>query len=110
MRDASPDAWGRHVIEHLLGKTPSDLEEVDYLLHGPQDGAGSSSFYNIISQSARFGLTTDAARAEFERIVGVVRDWRTLFRSLGVAERDLDYIAPAFLPPSLFFDQPPMAV
>lgn len=70
----------------------------------------AASLYNIISQSARFGLTTDAARAEFERIVGMVRDWQTLFRSLGVAERDLDYIAPAFLPPSLFFDQPPTAV
>lgn len=40
VRDAAPDAWGRRVIEHKLERSPSDLDEVDYLLHGPQDGAG----------------------------------------------------------------------
>ncbi|MGH8132040.1 MAG: type II toxin-antitoxin system HipA family toxin, partial [Steroidobacteraceae bacterium] len=40
LRDAAPDAWGRSVIEHKLGRAPADLEEIDYLLNGPQDGAG----------------------------------------------------------------------
>ena len=40
VRDAGPDAWGRCVIEHKLQRSPSDLEEIDYLLRGPQDGAG----------------------------------------------------------------------
>lgn len=44
VRDAAPDAWGRRVIEHKLQRDPSDLEEIDYLLHGPQDGAGNLSF------------------------------------------------------------------
>ena len=44
VRDAGPDAWGRRVIEHKLERSPADLEEIDYLLHGPQDGAGSLSF------------------------------------------------------------------
>lgn len=44
VRDASPDAWGRRVIEHKLERSPADLEEVDYLMHGPQDGAGYLSF------------------------------------------------------------------
>jgi serine/threonine-protein kinase HipA len=44
VRDASPDAWGRRVIEHKLERSPADLEEIDYLLHGPQDGAGYLSF------------------------------------------------------------------
>lgn len=44
MRDASPDAWGRRVIEHKLERSPGDLEEIDYLLNGPQDGAGYLSF------------------------------------------------------------------
>lgn len=44
VRDAGPDAWGRCVIEHKLQRSPSDLEEIDYLLHGPQDGAGYLSF------------------------------------------------------------------
>ena len=44
VRDAVPDAWGRRVIEHKLEKTQADLHEIDYLLHGPQDGAGYLSF------------------------------------------------------------------
>jgi serine/threonine-protein kinase HipA len=44
LRDAAPDAWGRRVIEHKLQREPADLEELDYLLHGPQDGAGYLSF------------------------------------------------------------------
>lgn len=44
VRDAAPDAWGRRVIEHKLQRSPGDLEEIDYLLNGPQDGAGNLSF------------------------------------------------------------------
>ena len=44
LRDASPDAWGRRVIEHKLERAAGDLHEIDYLLHGPQDGAGYLSF------------------------------------------------------------------
>jgi serine/threonine-protein kinase HipA len=44
VRDAAPDSWGRRVIEHKLERSPADLQEIDYLLHGPQDGAGYLSF------------------------------------------------------------------
>ena len=44
LRDASPDAWGRRVIERKLERAAGDLHELDYLLHGPQDGAGYLSF------------------------------------------------------------------
>jgi serine/threonine-protein kinase HipA len=44
VRDASPDAWGRRVIEHKLDRAPADLTELDYLLNGPQDAAGNLSF------------------------------------------------------------------
>lgn len=44
VRDAGPDAWGRRVIEHKLERSAADLQEIDYLLHGPQDGAGYLSF------------------------------------------------------------------
>jgi serine/threonine-protein kinase HipA len=42
LRDASPDAWGRRVIERQLGR--ADLTEVDFLLHSPEDRAGALSF------------------------------------------------------------------
>ncbi|MCD6705937.1 MAG: HipA domain-containing protein [Thiobacillus sp.] len=44
VRDAGPDAWGRRVIEHKLERSAADLQEIDYLLYGPQDGAGYLSF------------------------------------------------------------------
>jgi serine/threonine-protein kinase HipA len=42
LRDASPDSWGRGVIEKQLKRT--DLSEIDYLLHSPEDRAGALSF------------------------------------------------------------------
>jgi serine/threonine-protein kinase HipA len=52
VRDAGPDAWGRRVIEHKLQRGPADLEEIDYLLHGPQDGAGYLSFGTEVEPAA----------------------------------------------------------
>lgn len=42
LRDASPDAWGRRIIDKHTGRT--DLTEADYLLHSPEDRAGALSF------------------------------------------------------------------
>nr|AYM52324.1 hypothetical protein [Hyalangium minutum] len=42
LRDASPDAWGRTVIQRQLGR--ADLTETDFLLHSPEDRAGALSF------------------------------------------------------------------
>lgn len=41
LRDASPDAWGRRVIESRLGPMES---EIDFLLNSPEDRAGALSF------------------------------------------------------------------
>ena len=72
LRDASPDAWGRRVIERVLGR--ADLDEVDYLLESPGDRAGALSFglapeppapmrdYNRVVQLAE--LVEAAARIE----------------------------------------------
>lgn len=42
LRDASPDAWGRRVIEKMKGRV--DLDEFDFLMAGPEDRAGALSF------------------------------------------------------------------
>jgi serine/threonine-protein kinase HipA len=42
LRDASPDTWGRRIIERYLNRT--DLSEVEYLLHSPEDRVGALSF------------------------------------------------------------------
>jgi serine/threonine-protein kinase HipA len=42
LRDASPDYWGRRVIEKHVRQT--ELSEMDYLLHSPDDRAGALGF------------------------------------------------------------------
>ncbi len=42
LRDASPDYWGRRVIERNAGKP--QLDEMDYLLFSPDDRAGALGF------------------------------------------------------------------
>jgi serine/threonine-protein kinase HipA len=44
LRDASPDAWGRRVIQARLAKEESEISEIEYLLNGPDDGAGNLRF------------------------------------------------------------------
>ncbi|WP_284614375.1 type II toxin-antitoxin system HipA family toxin [Aquabacterium humicola] len=44
VRDASPDAWGRRVIQAKLQRPEGDIQEVEYVLNGPDDGAGNLSF------------------------------------------------------------------
>ena len=44
IRDASPDAWGRRVIQARLQRPEVDIQEMEYLLNGPDDGAGNLSF------------------------------------------------------------------
>lgn len=44
LRDASPDNWGRRVIQARLQKNEVDLSEMEYLLNGPDDGAGNLRF------------------------------------------------------------------
>jgi len=66
----------------------------------------TASIYNLISQCERFGLSADAARREIERIVAIVRTWRDLFGACGVSEKDIEYMAQAFLPDCFFFETP----
>ncbi len=42
LRDAGPDYWGRRLIERHLGA--AQLNEMDYLLHSPDDRAGALGF------------------------------------------------------------------
>ena len=41
-RDASPDLWGRILIERYLGR--ADVSEMEYLLHSPDDRFGALGF------------------------------------------------------------------
>ncbi|MGH8773463.1 MAG: type II toxin-antitoxin system HipA family toxin, partial [Burkholderiales bacterium] len=67
----------------------------------------TASIYNLLSQCERFGLTAEAARKEIENVVATVRTWRDHFRACGVSAKDVEYIAPAFLPECFFLEKPP---
>ena len=67
----------------------------------------TASIYNLLSQCERFGLTIEAARKEIENIVTTLRTWREHFSACGVSPKDIEYIAPAFLPECFFFEKQP---
>jgi serine/threonine-protein kinase HipA len=67
----------------------------------------TASIYNLLSQAGRFGLSTEDARAEIDRLIDVVRHWRGSFFACGVSAKDIDYIAPAILPDCFFFERQP---
>lgn len=61
LRDASPDAWGRRVIERRLNSTT--LSEVNYLLHSPEDRAGALAFGR--------GKTSPAPTTRFNQVIAL---------------------------------------
>jgi len=65
LRDAGPDFWGRRVIERHARKT--ELGELDYLLHSPDDRAGALGFgLGKVPPAPRrtFNQTLDLARLQ----------------------------------------------
>jgi serine/threonine-protein kinase HipA len=59
LRDASPDAWGRRIIERHLNSTT--LSEVDCLLHSPEDRVGALAFGR--------GKTPPAPTTRFNQVI-----------------------------------------
>ncbi len=65
LRDASPDFWGRRVIQRYLGKAQPG--EMEYLLHSPDDRAGALGFgLNQTPPAPRraFNQTLDLAKVQ----------------------------------------------
>ncbi len=75
IRDAAPDSWGRLVIDRGLGR--SDLDEMDYLLHGPEDRVGALAF--------GLGKEPPPPTARFNRIVEL-SDLREAVRRIEAGE------------------------
>ncbi len=63
LRDSSPDAWGRKLIEKWLGNT--EPTEIQYLLESPDDRAGALGFGRSADPPApmrKFNRTLDLAK------------------------------------------------
>jgi serine/threonine-protein kinase HipA len=67
----------------------------------------TASIYNLLSQAGRFGLSEEEARAEINRMIEVLRNWREIFYTCGVSAKDADTIAPALLPDCFFLEKRP---
>lgn len=65
IRDASPDYWGRRIIERNFGSPAPG--EIDYLLYSPDDRAGALAFgrnQNPPAPKRKFNRTIDLARLQ----------------------------------------------
>jgi serine/threonine-protein kinase HipA len=103
------DGWRLSPMYDVVPVPVVSLERRDLALTvGSYGRAGS--FYNLISQCGRFGLTEEAARKEIRHIATVVRKWKDRFAACGVSSKDMEYIAPAMLPASFFSEAPPQPV
>jgi hypothetical protein len=49
-----------------------------------------------MSRRGDFGLSTEEAQAEIERIATVTATWRQVFKNVGVDNATIERIAPAF--------------
>lgn len=89
IRDAMPDFWGRRVIERNVDL--AQLDEFDYLLHGPDDRVGALGFgHNAAPPAPRrtFNRTLDLERLQ-RAADAIVRDDPTEVGSAGVQVEEL---------------------
>lgn len=100
--------WRLSPAYDLVPSPVVSLERRDLALSIGDHGR-TASIYNLISQAGRFGLCVADARAEINRLVDVVRHWRESFFACGVSAKDIDHVAPAFLPECFFFENRPEA-
>ncbi len=98
--------WRLSPAYDLVPSPVVSLERRDLALSIGDHGR-TASIYNLMSQAGRFGLSAADARAEIDRLVHVVRHWRESFFACGVSAKDIDHIAPAFLPECFFFENRP---
>ena len=101
----TPHGWRLTPAYDLVPAPLVSLERRDLAMTIGTYGRTASS-YNLLSHCERFGLTTEAARKEIENEITTVRGWRDHFLACGVFAKDVEYIAPAFLPECFFFEMP----
>lgn len=70
----------------------------------------AGSIYNLVSQSRAFGLYTNDAIAEINRMLEIVRGWKEFFARHGVEQRSIEMLEQAILPESFFRRTPPDSV
>lgn len=103
-----PDGWRLSPVYDIVPVPAVSLERRDLALTVGSYGR-AASLYNLVSQSNRFGLPEAEARKEISHVASIVRKWRDRFAASGVSRKDIEYIAPAMLPPSFLSADPPQS-
>jgi serine/threonine-protein kinase HipA len=103
------DGWRLSPGYDMVPAPLTSLEHRDLALTVGAHGR-TASVFNLLSQSGRFGLSADEARAEIDSIIAIVKNWRRRFAACGVTKGDVEYIAPAMLPPSFLMESLPEPV
>ena len=91
LRDASPDYWGRRVIQRHLGR--SQVGEMEYLLHSPDDRAGALGFglnQTPPAPKRKFNQTLDLAQVQAVADAIVADDDGSAGATVRAAERHDD--------------------
>jgi serine/threonine-protein kinase HipA len=104
-----PDGWRLSPLYDVVPVPVVSIERRDLALTVGTYGR-TASFYNLVSQCERFGLTLEQARQEIRVMTSVIQNWRDRFAACGVTAKDIEYIAPAMLPPSFLSETPPRPV
>lgn len=93
---AMHDEWRLSPAYDLVPAMPVSLERRDLALHCGDMGRYAHAA-NLLSQSARFLMDADEARAVVDRMERTVRNrWYEVARREGVSEKDCETIRPAF--------------
>jgi len=99
------DGWRLAPAYDLVPQPLVSRERRDLALTVGRHGR-AASLYNIVSESPRFGVSAEEARRVFDQVVAAVRGWQEIFRAGRISQRDIELVAPAFLPECLFFETP----
>lgn len=89
IRDASPDYWGRRIIERYSGK--ASLNEIDYLLFSPDDRIGALGFglnQKPPSPHWKFNKTIDIEKLQ-EIADAIVHDEQEISNSINTQLKEL---------------------
>lgn len=98
LHDPDGPGWRLSPLYDVVPRPQLAQERVLHLSVGPQGRLATLD--NAFASAARFGLGASAAAQVIDRVVRVVRNWRTTFDRLQVPDRLCEQLASAFRRPA----------
>jgi serine/threonine-protein kinase HipA len=102
------DGWRLSPAYDIVPVPLISLGRRDLALEAGRYGRVAST-YNLLSECGAFGLHTEDAQRVIDKMVEVVKGWRTSFVEHKVETRSIKYISGAILPECFFRNEPTQA-